>query len=47
MKVPLDGGTTVTLAYPESDLVGIAVDATSVYWVNYLSNGSVMKLTPK
>ena len=49
MKVPLGGGTPTTLASGQFDPVGIAVDATSVYWVNSGSNtgsadGTVMKV---
>jgi hypothetical protein len=48
MKVPLAGGTPVTLAVEPScsGVSAIAVDATSVYWTNS-GDGTVMKLTPK
>jgi hypothetical protein len=45
-KVPLSGGTTVTLVSGPAGLAGIAIDASSVYWTNYI-NGTVMKVTPK
>jgi len=44
MKVALAGGTPVTLA-PAHLPTGIAVDATSVYWLNL--HMGVMRLTPK
>jgi hypothetical protein len=47
MKVPLGGGTPMTLASGQSSAGSIVVDATSVYWVNNTANGTVMKLTPK
>ena len=45
MKVPWMGGTPTTLVSTQND-VGIAVDATSVYWTDYI-RGTVMKVTPK
>ena len=46
MKVPIGGGTPITLACAQTQPWGIAVDATSVYWTN-LSDGTVMKVSPK
>ncbi len=51
-KVPIGGGTPITLASNESAPALIAVDSTSVYWTNSLgpkgdTDGSIRKLTPK
>lgn len=44
--MPIAGGTPTTLACGlNATLTGIAVDATSVYWLDHA--GDVMKLTPK
>ena len=45
LRAPLAGGPVTTLATGQVNPDAIAVDATSVYW---LDNGStVMKFTPK
>jgi hypothetical protein len=46
MKVPLAGGAPIELASDQMSPAGIAVDATSVSWVNE-GGGTVMRLTPK
>lgn len=46
-RVPVGGGTPVALVFNcQMQPVALAVDATSVYWIDAASN-SVMKLTPK
>ena len=48
--MPLAGGSVTTLVSGQDEPSALALDATSVYWVNQgggNSNGLVMKLTPK
>jgi hypothetical protein len=44
MKVPLGGGTSQTLASPNTTVFFLAVDATSVYWTETLTGGSLVKV---
>jgi len=44
MRIPKEGGTPETLAWPQEDLGRIAVDSNFVYWTNTLPSGDVMKV---
>jgi len=44
MRIPKEGGTPETLAWPQEDLGRLAVDSNFVYWTNTLPSGDVMKL---
>ena len=45
LRVPLAGGAATTLATGQVNPDAIAVDATSVYWID--NGDAVMKFTPK
>jgi hypothetical protein len=50
VKLPNNGGPSVTLAGGQQFPWRIAVDSTSVYWTNHVSfntDGAIMKVTPK
>jgi hypothetical protein len=48
MRVPLGGGTAVTLASAQDPSVGLAVDSSSLYWTDYAGGvGTIVRLTPK
>jgi hypothetical protein len=46
LTAPLQGGATVTLAPAESGVTSVAIDATSVYWTTFLSNGGTLQRLP-
>jgi hypothetical protein len=46
MKVAKGGGTPVLLVTGQHSVVSVAVDPTSVYWIDKYG-GTVTKLTPK
>jgi hypothetical protein len=46
MKLDKNGGTPIALASGQDTPVGIAVDASNVYWSTSVQNGSILK-TPK
>jgi hypothetical protein len=43
MKVPVNGGAATTLATAQGLPLGIALDTSSVYWINS-GSGNVMKM---
>jgi hypothetical protein len=42
MRMPVNGGIRTTIASGQTYPVGIALDATNVYWTNYF-DGTVMR----
>jgi hypothetical protein len=44
MRVERDGGRPVAIARGQDVPQGIAVDERSVYWVNFVGEGALMKV---